>query len=256
MEILYLTDAHGNVESYVSALAIAAKKDIDNIIFGGDTAPNFLDSTLLDDRRSSNSIENYRKQQALFTKNILLGVFRKFKKHNPEKNIYIMPGNDDAKEIIEILNKAEKKNILKQMHGKIHKLGDYSIYGYSFVNPTPFFLKDWEKSEKEINKDLSMITGMGMKKTIMAFHAPPFASNLDVLHSGEHVGSIAIRKFIENNQPLLTLHGHIHESPKMSGAIKDRIGKTLCINPGSSGEELHAALIDLKNMEVKMIKPS
>ncbi len=245
MEILYLTDVHGNVESYIAALAIAVKKDIDHIAFGGDTAPNFLDS-----------LQNYRKQQALFTKNILLGIFRKFKEHNPEKNIYIMPGNDDVKEIIEILNKAEKKGMIKQLHGKAHKLDGYSIYGYSYVNPTPFFLKDWEKSEKEINKDLGAIIGMDMQKTIMAFHAPPFASNLDVLHSGEHVGSIAIRKFIEKNQPLLTLHGHIHESPEMSGAIKDKIGKTLCINPGSSGAELHAALIDLKKMEVKLIKPS
>ncbi len=245
MDILYLTDIHGNVETYVASLAIAAKKGIDHIIFGGDIAPNFL-----------GSLKDYKKQQILFTKNILIRVFKDFKKQNPGKNIYIMPGNDDVNEIIEILNKAEKKNILKQMHGKIHKLGDYSIYGYSFVNPTPFFLKDWEKSEKEINKDLGAITGMDMQKTIMAFHAPPFATNLDVLHSGEHVGSIAIRKFIEKNQPLLTLHGHIHESPKMSGEIKDRIGKTLCINPGSSGAGLHAALIDLKNMEVKLIKPS
>lgn len=245
MEIIYLTDVHGNVESYITALMIAIKKDIDHIIFGGDIAPNFL-----------GSLNDYKSQQVIFTKNILVKVFKDFKKQNPGKNIYIMPGNDDTKEIMHILSIAEKKKLLMQLHGKIHKMDDYSIYGYSFVNPTPFFLKDWEKSEKEINKDLSMITGIDMKKTVMAFHAPPFATNLDALHSGEHVGSIAIRKFIEKVQPLLTLHGHIHESPKMSGAIKDKIGKTICVNPGSSGAELHAAIIDLKNMEVKLVKPS
>lgn len=247
MNILYLTDAHGNAESYITALAIAVKKGINHIIFGGDIAPNFLDG-----------MENYRKQQLLFTKNILIGIFKKFRKHNPEKCIYIMPGNDDIKEIIEVLDKAEKSGLLKQLHGKAHKLDDYSIYGYSFVNPTPFFLKDWEKSEKDVKIDLEEMARKikDMRNSVIIFHAPPFATNLDVLHSNEHVGSIAIRKFIERKQPLLTLHGHIHESPEMSGTIKDRIGKTLCINPGSSSSELHAALIDMKKMEVKLIKPS
>ena len=239
MDILYLTDVHGNAESYIVSLAIAVKKDINHIIFGGDIAPNFLDS-----------LQNYRKQQALFTKDILIKIFRKFRKLNPEKNIYIMPGNDDVKELTNILNNAEKKGILKQLHNKTHKLGDYSIAGYSFVNPTPFFLKDWEKSESEIKKELENIAS----SDIVAFHAPPFATNLDVLHSGEHVGSIAVRRFIEKRQPLLTLHGHIHESPQISGSIKDRIGKTVCVNPGSSGSELNAALINLKKMDVKLIK--
>jgi Icc-related predicted phosphoesterase len=69
-----------------------------------------------------------------------------------------------------------------------------------------------------------------------------------VLFNGEHIGSRAIRRWIERHQPLLTLHGHIHESPKQSGSFFDRIGSTVVINPGASGRRPHWVLLDLENI--------
>ena len=67
-----------------------------------------------------------------------------------------------------------------------------------------------------------------------------------MLHSGAHKGSESIRKFIEKAHPLLTLHGHIHESRKVSGSMKQKIGKTLCVNPGNG----KIISVDMKTMKI------
>ena len=70
-------------------------------------------------------------------------------------------------------------------------------------------------------------------------HAP-----LDV-----HVGSIAIRRFIEARQPLVTLHGHVHESARLTGAWQDRIGRTVCLSAAHDGPELALVRFDLEQPE-------
>jgi Icc-related predicted phosphoesterase len=79
--------------------------------------------------------------------------------------------------------------------------------------------------------------------TVYVFHAPPFNTNLDRLHGGEPVGSIAIRRFIEDHQPLLTLHGHIHETVDASGSHTNVIGQTVSMSPGNMPEDKHAKAI-------------
>jgi Icc-related predicted phosphoesterase len=59
-----------------------------------------------------------------------------------------------------------------------------------------------------------------------------------------HVGSIAIRRFIEERQPLLTLHGHVHESARLSGSWRDRIGATHCFSAAHDGPELAVVRFD------------
>ena len=56
-----------------------------------------------------------------------------------------------------------------------------------------------------------------------------------MIHSGQHVGSRAIRRFIEAHQPPLALAGHIHESPRTSASYRDAIGRTQVVNPGQFG---------------------
>ena len=110
--------------------------------------------------------------------------------------------------------------------------------GYSFINPSDFLIfpiQDWVKKEEEILKDLeSLSKGLDMKKTIFVIHPPPRDTRLDMLYDGNHVGSTSVRKFIEKNAFCFGLFGHIHESPTMSGSIKDTVGKTLCIQPGNA----------------------
>ncbi|MBU2575247.1 MAG: metallophosphoesterase [Elusimicrobia bacterium] len=89
-------------------------------------------------------------------------------------------------------------------------------------------------------------------KTVYVIHMPPSGLGLDVTDSGEEVGSKAVSRFIKKTGPLLTLHGHIHESPSMSGVWKAKIGKTVCIQPGQmKGKALSYVLINLKSMELE-----
>jgi Icc-related predicted phosphoesterase len=62
-----------------------------------------------------------------------------------------------------------------------------------------------------------------------------------------HVGSIAIRRFIEQRQPLLTLHGHVHEAARLTGEWKIQIGTTVCINAAHDGPELALVRFDLES---------
>jgi Icc-related predicted phosphoesterase len=79
-------------------------------------------------------------------------------------------------------------------------------------------------------------------------HCPPFETRCDVLFDGQHIGSVAVRRWIEQRQPLLTLHGHIHESPRVSGGFFDRIGKTTVVNPGCDYQRPHLVFINLANL--------
>jgi Icc-related predicted phosphoesterase len=80
---------------------------------------------------------------------------------------------------------------------------------------------------------------------ILVAHAPPYDTKLDRLPNLDSpIGSKAVRRFIEARRPLCALHGHVHESPHVSGAYYDHVGGVLCINPGQGHEKLHAALFD------------
>jgi len=105
------------------------------------------------------------------------------------------------------------------------------------------------KRYSTIKDDLEKLSAdENLSNAVFLFHSPPYETNLDrVGNDGkyyEHVpldlyaGSIAIKKFIEKKQPLVTLHGHIHESTRLTGKWKDRIGKTYCFNASHDGSEL------------------
>ena len=157
------------------------------------------------------------------------------------------------------------------------------VAGYACVPPTPFLLKDWERydvsryvdpgcvSPEEgwrstsvaandvkygtIKEDLDRLAGEGaIDSSVWLFHAPPHDSALDraaldgvmVNHAplDVHVGSIAIRRFIEARQPIVTLHGHIHESARLTGRWRQRIGRTWAFSAAHDGPELALVRFD------------
>jgi len=257
-KLIYTADLHGNEEFYRRLLIKAEEKNVDGVVIGGDLCP-----------------KGGIQAQKIFLEKFMLPLFKNFKQKNKNNEICVIMGNDDFRINLEILEKAEKNKILQSIHKKSIKLNkNLNIAGYSFVNPTPFRLKDWEKlnfeddkapqqlfleeirsTEKEngtIEKDLKKLKELSKpKKTIYVVHAPPFNTNLDLITTGTHVGSKAVRNFIEKEQPLITLHGHIHESPKMSSSWKDKIGSTICINVGSSYPEdkLNCVIIDVDDLD-------
>ena len=218
--ILYVTDLHGRTEVYEQAFREAKKKEIAALFLGGDLCPTGFHEMFIPIQRE-------------FLAHYLIPRIEKFRQ-DTGKPVFIMMGNDDFKANEVLLLDAEKKGTLLVTNLHRHRLDSWMIIGYSYINETPFLLKDWEKDEKEMKKDLdNLAKGCDMARTIVHLHAPPKNTKLDVLYDGSHVGSTAIRAFIEEQQPALTLHGHIHESLDLSGSAVDQLGRTVCVNPGN-----------------------
>ncbi len=213
-KLIYTADLHGNMEFYERLLKKADEENCSAVVIGGDLCG-----------REGNTIDDKIQNQKLFLEEFAVPLFKNFKKKNKNKEIYIIMGNDDFRKNLEVLERAEKSKIIKSIHKKSMKLNqNINIAGYSFVNPTPFRLKDWEKLdfgndgvpgqlfdeeirsvEKEngtITEDLMNLKRLSNpKKTIYVIHAPPFNTNLDIIANKTHVGSKSLRKFIEKEQP-------------------------------------------------------
>ncbi|MBI5389362.1 metallophosphoesterase [Candidatus Woesearchaeota archaeon] len=250
MKILYTTDLHGNELLFQRCLEIARKEKPDVVLIGGDLAPKGPFGGI------TKNVQETIDTQRLFLEK-LIHHFKIF--NNTKIPLCCIMGNDDYRINEGILERAHQEGIIHYLHNKAFTINNYNIIGYPFVNITPFRLKDWEKYDNHgprnpfilplnrgfrtiessddatIKDDLQKLAiKKDMKKTIWLMHAPPFLTPLDMIHNHSHVGSKAIRAFIEEHQPLLTLHGHIHEAPQVSGEWKTTFETTTCINPGSN----------------------
>lgn len=171
--------------------------------------------------------------------------------------VYMAPGNDDHIEVDQII---EDSSAIVNCNNKNVKVGDHEMVTFCWANPTPWNTPR-EKPDEELEPMLEELIGKVEDKgnAIFNFHAPPYGFALDLAPKLDenlvqaadnkiHVGSMAVKKMIEKYQPLLGLHGHIHES---RGAQKIR--RTLIINPGSEYSEgiLKGVVIVLENRMVK-----
>jgi Icc-related predicted phosphoesterase len=167
--------------------------------------------------------------------------------------LFVCPGNDDEMEVDDVIRRSD---IVELGEGHMVEVDGFSMISTGWSNHTPWNTHREETEEKLAERIEAMASQVSdSSKAIFNLHCPPYKSGLDeapaidadlkLLHGGRAlrpVGSTAVRAAIEKHQPLLSLHGHIHES---KGAIK--IGKTLSINPGSAYEEgmLMAAIVNL-----------
>jgi Icc-related predicted phosphoesterase len=168
--------------------------------------------------------------------------------------VFVCPGNDDQLEIDEVVEAA---NTVELGEGRVVEIDGFQLASSGWANRTPWDTYR-EEDEPELQKRIeSMLTGVTAEpeRTIFSLHCPPYATGLDDApqltaemdlkdagRSTVPVGSTAVRQAIEEHQPALSLHGHIHEARGTT-----RLGRTLCINPGSSYEQgqLLGAVIDL-----------
>lgn len=138
-------------------------------------------------------------------------------------SILAVAGNLDQPDVAAYL-----EDIGISLHGRGIIVDGLGIMGLGGSNYTPFNTP-YEFSEEELETFLA--SGFAQIKDadnfILVSHTPPLQTNTDRLLNGRHVGSSAVRKFIEENQPLLCLTGHIHESKG-----EDHIGRTQVLNPG------------------------
>jgi len=230
MNIVYATDIHGREEVYEKLLEMGKQKEIKAVVIGGDISPGFAISG-----------------QREFLESYLVPTLKAFKK--TRKPVLLIMGNDDYNINLDLLERAEKAGLLHLLHMKTVRVGDFSFVGYNCINPAPFLIRDWMKEDEDFSKDLEQLRSPFPRKTVYVLHAPPFNTSLDVIWNGEHVGSKAIRSFLLQEQPLLSLHGHIHESPDITGKWKDTLGKTMAINPGNET----IVIIDLKTLDVRKV---
>jgi Icc-related predicted phosphoesterase len=201
--------------------------------------------------------------------------------------IFVILGNDDGRFEEASMLSAAASGLWDYIAGRRVEFEGHPLYGYPFVPPTPFLLKDWERydvsryvdpgcvspeegvrsvpaAEREkryatMAEDLERLAaGLDLSRAIFLFHAPPYGTTLDMTFGGRifdhvpldvHLGSIAVRRFIESRQPYLTLHGHIHEAPAISGSWRDRIGRTRCFTAAHDGSELALVEFDLQKLD-------
>jgi uncharacterized protein len=272
---LFVSDLHGHKSRYEKLFSKIESEFPDVVFIGGDFLPNIFSTDDIDELDCFIS--------DFFVPRLTL---LKSKINSRYPLILIIFGNDDPKiEETKILE-AEKLKLLHYLNNKRISFNGYDFYGYSYVPPSPFLLKDWEKydisryvepgsvspedgfttiavsSEEKKNStikdDLAKLAGENdLSKAVFLFHSPPYQTGLDKLRLKNshfedmpvdpHVGSIAIEKFIKERKPMLTLHGHIHESAVVTGKWKEIINDTCCINGSHEGDELALIRFSLSN---------
>jgi hypothetical protein len=176
--------------------------------------------------------------------------------------VYAAPGNDDFFEVDDVLASGER---IKLIELQVVPLGErYQIITSGWTNPTPWDTER-ECSEEELAQRLEQMIEQveDMDYCVFNLHVPPHDSKIDVCPRlddemrvmydlGNPVmapaGSTAVREAIEKHQPLISLHGHIHE-----GRGEARIGRTVCLNPGSVYSEgvLNGILVTLEGAQVR-----
>ena len=281
MKVLYTSDLHGEIHLYQELLSLTVSPSSENIIIGGDLFPSFPPT-----KRYEDMVPN----QKIFIDQFLSPFFKRMLETTSVQQIFLIPGNWDLG--YPYLFKEPTERIIDLNQRSYRLKNGYELIGYPFVPPTPFRPKDYEKMDdreapwppqknpsyilssdqtdqltpidpylylrgrETIEEDLDRLPKpLYQKRTIYIMHSPPFGTRLDLIQGGKSAGSRSIKTFLERNQPLLTLHGHIHESAELSGAYMDRIGKTLSINPGQSAwsgrdvMKLHAVTFEIERIE-------
>ncbi len=278
MKILFSADLHGRTHYYKDLFDLAIFKSVDVILIGGDLLPTKIAEPL----RLIFGNFDFNKTllaQYDFIDKQLTPMCEEFRKRSPKTRMFYVPGNHDWLSSIKYLEK--KIPYLKCIHNKKEIFDGISIIGYGCVTDSAFWVKDFVRKDMKndpalamgrylcgskgntiishthnyltskpcIEEDLSSFTIDHPSKTIALFHCPPFDTYLDILFNSKPVGSKAIRKFIEDKKPGISLHGHIHESPYVSNSFFQNIGPTLAINPGQDASQLHAVIFDATSPE-------
>ena len=270
--IVFTSDLHGDLELYRAAGEAAVRQRADALIFGGGLCPGTPTGSSL----------RMPIEQPEFLLYKLSPLLEEWKQAHPALRVFAIPGNDDCQTVLPAIEELAMNELIENLHQESRTLGAYMLVGLAFVPPTPFQLKDFERWDEAripdsdsysyrcvvgtprgfmqiddfeayldslptLKQELRGLPISDPEHTVAVIHTPPFNTHCDMLFDGRHVGSKSLRDWIELHQPRLTLHGHIHESPKLSGTFFDRIGQTTVINPGCDHSKPHLVFIDLDN---------
>jgi len=285
----FVSDIHGRIDRYEKLFAAIAKERPAAVFLGGDLMPSALMSLTADGVDHPDFVHDF-----------LAKGFIELKKKLGEAypRVFLILGNDDGRFDEQKIVDAARGGVWEYIHNHSVRLDEFSVYGYAYVPPSPFLLKDWERydvsryvdpgcvSPEEgyhsvsapkhelkyatIQKDLKQLVGEdNLSKAIFLFHTPPYQSKLDrAALDGKmidhvpldvYIGSIAVKRFIVARQPAVTLHGHVHESARLTGSWKDKIGETYAFSAAHDGPELALVRFELENPETatrELLEPS
>lgn len=273
MRVCFTSDLHGAELLYRQLDALLLRERPDLVILGGDLC---VDADPADPLGT----------QVRYVHDSLVPRLRQWRDEQPDLAVGAIVGNHEWRCTLDELQSLEALGLLRvlDLH-RVFDLDGVALLGYGCTPPTPFYAKDFERRDMPdepaplhggyywsdeaqgarrceaaewflarptIADDLADVKAPSAG-WIFVCHAPPFQTRLDHLKGlRDPVGSRAVREFIERTQPKLTLHGHIHESPGLSGAFQDRIAGSLCVNPGQTPERLHAVVFDAHEPQIAL----
>lgn len=265
MKLVYGTDLHGERDAYDALARLAAAERAGAVLLGGDLFAYSREAA----------------PQLVFAEETLRPFLRELRALAIP--VLAIAGNVDRPASLVRLREFARAGLLRLPGTRPYRLappGDEAaaveIIGYPCVPPTPYRLKDHERRDlatdryggpwpilvsardpdgapvaapddhldrlPSIEDDLAAVPATGAPCVLVA-HSPPWGGVLDCTASVAHAGSRALRRWIEARQPLLTLHGHLHEAPDLSGRWVERIGATFCVNPGPAASTPPRAVV-------------
>jgi len=276
---LFACDLHGKIGRYARLFESIERERPMAVFLGGDLLPGQFAKLV---QPSAGYAD--------FIRDVMATGFERLRDQLVEDypSVFLILGNDDPRFYEPVVLSVAAQGLWKYAHDRQIGLGSFAVYGYSYVPPTPFLWKDWERydvsryvdpgcvSPEEgqrsfpvpeheakyatIREDLECLAGDDdLEHAIFLFHTPPYRTNLDrAALDGQkvdhvpldvNVGSFAVRRFLEARQPLLSLHGHVHESARLTGSWQDRLGRTILLSAAHDGPELALVRFDLDELE-------
>lgn len=268
MTCFFVSDLHGSESRYLALFEKIREERPRALFLGGDILPSAITAVAPPGAGHRDFINDF-----LVTE--LMRLYGQLGEDYPR--VFLILGNDDGRFVEAAVYDAAVRGVWEYVHDRRVRFENYQVYGYAYVPPSPFQLKDWERydvsryvdpgcvSPEEgymsvpasnyerkhatIARDLDRLAdNADLSNAIFLFHSPPYKSNLDrAALDGNmidhvpldvHVGSMAVKKFITAKQPLLTLHGHVHESTRLTGEWRDKIGRTVMLSAAYDGQEL------------------
>lgn len=260
VKFLALADVHQSAEKWEQLVSTVKKLKPDLVLIAGDIYPK--DEGILNQVTYSPRLREHA-----------VAI------NNTGAEIVLIPGNDDNRLIVPDLEKGDAEGLWHCVADRVKEVRGFELCGCPWIRDYPFGYKHWVAPESpedlsispfqigppltiddsnevetilnyetylvdkiSIIESLDKMVGRvkNINTSIWLIHEPPAGLELDLCASGDRVGSPLVYKFLEEKQPLFSIHGHIHEAPKYNGGIwAAKIGRTLCVQPGQLDDSLY-----------------
>jgi len=270
----FASDLHGSSGRYAALFDCIERQRPSAVLLGGDLLPGAREVLDAVDAGPAGFISGWLGPR-------LRALRARLGRDTPR--LLLILGNDDPRIQEPPLMEGAAEGLWDYVHARRVEVDGFAVFGYAYVPPSPFLLKDWERYDvgrhvdpgcvspeeglrsvavapdesrySTIHDDLEKLFGAhDLSQAVLLAHGPPYRTHLDRadidgrfvdhVRVDPHVGSAALREFIESRQPRITLHGHIHESPRLTGDWRDRIGRTWCFSAAHDGPELALVRFD------------